>query len=223
MKRNMLLLFVLSTYLCDLSYGQCNPYFEFEKGSQWEITNYNAKDKSQGRQTTEILDVDTHSDGWDAKMKFVLYDKKDELVYDKEIEMSCQGGVVAMDITRLLPDEQLEAFQDLNMKIEMDNLEIPAQLEAGMALDDGSVTISGDLPMKMTVAITDRVVEGKESVTTPAGVFDCYKINYSTSVKMMINRLGSGADWIAEGVGLVKTESYNSSGKLVSYSLLTSR
>ena len=223
MKRSMLLLFVLSPCLCHLSYSQCNPYFKFEEGSTWEITNYNGKDKSQGRQTTKILSKDANGDGWNATMQMTLYDKKDELVFDKELEMSCQGGVVSMDITRLIPDEQLQAFKDMNMKIEMDDLEIPAKLEAGMVLDDGSITISGDIPMTMTIMITDRLVEGKESVTTPAGVFDCYKINYTTSAKMIVNRLGKGADWIAEGVGIVRTETYNSSGKLVGYSLLTSR
>ncbi len=221
--KKVLLIVLGFAFVNEPIFGQCNPYFDFEQGNRWEITSYNAKGKSQGRQLTEIKSMVRRSNGWDAIMHLTLYDKKDKVVYSKDVEMICSDGVVSMDMTRLIPDEQLQAFRDMNMKIEMDNLEIPSDLEPGMALDEGSVTISGDIPMQMTVAITNRTVEGKESITTSAGTFDCYKINYATTTRMLMNIEGRGTDWIAEGVGLVKTETYNSSGKLISYSVLTSR
>lgn len=222
MKKLYTLLFIV-TVAFGGCFGQCNPYFDMEEGGKWEITSYNGKGKFQGRQMTEIKKLETDAEGWDATLAMQLYDKKDKEVYNKDIEMSCNGGTVVLDMTRLIPDEQLQTFKDMNMQVDMDNIEIPQNLEAGMTLDDGSVTISGDIPMKMTVVITDRKVEGKETITTPAGTFECFKITYSVATKMLMNINSTGVDYIAKGVGMVRNETYNKSGKLVSYSELTSR
>ena len=214
---------IILTLIVVGAHGQCNPYYTLEEGNKWEMTNYNAKGKFQGKQVNEIKKLETSGDGWNATLGMILYDKKNEVVYDKDVDMSCVKGVVMLDMTRLIPDEQLEMFKEMNMTLEMDNIEIPSKLEPGMLLDDGSVTLSGDLPMNMTVNITDRKVEGKETITTPAGAFDCFKISYSVSTKMVVNVKSKGVDYIAEGVGMVRNETYNKSGKLMGYSELTSR
>ena len=75
----------------------------------------------------------------------------------------------------------------------------------------------------MSTLITDREVLGKESVTTPAGTFDCYIITQSTHIKSMAaNQKRTTKQWIAEGVGVVKSEDYNKKGKLDGTSVLTS-
>ncbi|MEM8567682.1 MAG: hypothetical protein AAGF85_14570 [Bacteroidota bacterium] len=205
------------------SFAQCNPYFDLQEGSKWEITNYSGKGKFQGKQQSEIKTLETGSNGWKATMATKIYDKKNKIIYDKDVDMACDNGVVTLDLTRLIPDEQLQTFKDMNMQVEMDNIEVPEKLETGMILDNGSVTISGDLPMTMTVTITDRKVEGIETITTPAGSFECYKISYNVGTKMLTNMKSTGVDFIAEGVGMVRNETYSKSGKLIGYSELTSR
>lgn len=37
--------------------------------------------------------------------------------------------------------------------------------------------------MSMTVEITDREVIGKETITSPAGSFNCFVITYATDMK----------------------------------------
>lgn len=220
----IVLIFVLS--LVTITGGllaQCNPYFDLAEGSKWEITNYNGKGKFQGKQQSEIKALNIEDNGWKATVAMALYDKKSEIVYNKDIEMACDNGIVNLDMTRLIPDEQLKVYEDMNMKVDVDNVEIPKELEVGMTLDDGSVTISGDLSMTITVTITDRKVEGMETVITPAGSFECYKISYSVGTKMVMNVKSKGVDFIAKGVGIVRNETYNKSGKLTGYSELTSR
>ena len=75
--------------------------------------------------------------------------------------------------------------------------------------------------MKMEFNITDRKVEGKEMVTTPAGTFDCYKISYNTRLKMLINMTYINVEYLSENYGVVRTETYKSKGNLVGYSLIT--
>jgi hypothetical protein len=76
--------------------------------------------------------------------------------------------------------------------------------------------------MKLTFNITDRKVEGKESVTTPAGTFECMKISYNTHSQMMIaNTQFTNVEYLSKDSGAVRTETYRSNGNLVSYTILT--
>lgn len=202
-------------------YAQCNPYYNFKEGASWEITNYSAKDKVTGRQLNTINSMEDLSNGWKAEMNMKSYDKKDELILDKDIEASCEDGVIKLDMDRFFPEETMQAFKDMDMTIETENLEIPSDLSVGMSLNDASLKMSGSIPFKMEVNIVNRKVESKESITTPAGTFECYKITYTINTKSIMSMETTGADWIAKDIGMVKSENYNKNGKLQGYSLLT--
>ena len=79
--------------------------------------------------------------------------------------------------------------------------------------------------MTMNMEVYDRKVEGFESITTPAGTFECVKVTYKARTKMgtaiPINVNISGAEWFAKGTGIVRTESYDKKDKLTGYTILT--
>ena len=139
-----------------------------------------------------------------------------------------------MDMDRFVPDEAMQGVADgMTFEIEGNAWELPENLEAGQTLKDGEFTmkISSDNPAMAMAAgnwdfvITDRKVEKQEKVTTSAGTFDAYKISYTIQMEMKMMGMTrkmevSGADWIAEGVGSVKSESYNKKGALTNYTLL---
>jgi len=101
----------------------------------------------------------------------------------------------------------------------------PSDLSVGDELPDASITVSikssGVNMFTMTVWITNRKVEAREEMTTPAGTFDCFKMSYDIETKMMVKVQSKAVQWFTEDVGMVKSESYNKNGKLVGYSLLT--
>lgn len=120
----------------------------------------------------------------------------------------------------------------METEIESDYIMLPSDLEVGQELPESKTTLkmkiegSGANMMSSVVVIKDRKVIGQETVTTPAGTFDCYKITYNTEVSMKtigMNRTTSypGVHWFARNVGMVKSESYNQKGNLDSYMLLT--
>ena len=81
----------------------------------------------------------------------------------------------------------------------------------------------GGMNMNMQVDITDRKVEKVETITVPAGSFECYVIySNSYSKMMMVNQNFPSRSWLAKGVGMVKTESYNKKGKVINTMVLTS-
>jgi hypothetical protein len=97
----------------------------------------------------------------------------------------------------------------------------PATLSVGQVMEYSfSMKVMG---MKNTTS-GKNTVAAKESVTTPAGTFDCYKIDSETSTKAMLQTVkAKTTSWIAEGIGTVKAETYDAKGKLQSTMELVSK
>ena len=75
----------------------------------------------------------------------------------------------------------------------------------------------------MTVKGTERKISGKEKLTTPAGTFDCFIMEETVTTKAMMQKeVEKTVSWYAYGVGLVKENTYDKKGKLVSTTLLNS-
>ena len=118
-----------------------------------------------------------------------------------------------------------QQIKDMEISISGNGIEIPPVLTEGMALSDGTTEMKmgskGMTFMNMKFDVKNRKVEKKESITTAAGTFDCYKITYDMDMKVIFKRAVSVKQWFAEGVGLVKSESYNKKGELEGSTELT--
>lgn len=223
--KKIILLFV-SVYIVQEVNAQCNnPYYQLKEGTIIEMENYNQKDKLEGRTETMVTNFDETSTGYVATIAYKFYDKKDKVVTEGEYNLECENGIIKIDMSSFIPAESMTAFQDMEVEVTMDQLNYPANISAGQNLDDASIKIStqnSPIPMNMVFDITDRKVDGKESVTTPAGTFDCYKISYNTRSKMMMANMSfKNVEYLSEKCGTVKTETYRSNGKLTGYTLLT--
>ena len=211
--------------------AQCNEYYVLQEGSEWEYETFNPKGKLSAKNQQKVIAFSTNSDGYVATVNSAMFDEKGKEVMKGDLEFKCDNGTMFLDMRNFISEEQLKAFSSYEMKVEATNLEVPSTLSPGEKLGDGSVTITATgapFRMQLKVTITDRKVEAKESVTTPAGSFDCFKI---TSKMTMENQMGvkitvqtSNIEWIAPKVGTVKSESYNNkNGKLASYTVLSKR
>jgi len=218
-------LFLALIFTASISIAQdsCNPYYSLKKGRKWTTSNYNAKDKYEGKQSFEVLSLETSGNKLTATVKVMTYDKKDKLDFEKDIEYICEDGVVQMDMSQYVPGEMMDSFKDMDIKMEVDQVEVPQNLSVGQSLPDAGVkmTINGPMPMTMEVNVVDRKVMSEESLVVPAGTFDTYKINSITEINMMGKREMRNTEWIAKEVGVVRAESYDKNGKLKFYSVLT--
>jgi hypothetical protein len=177
--------------------------------------------------------VEDNSGVLTAHIKGTAFDNKGKEITSMNFEYICDQGVLKMDLKRFIPKDMFGSDEDIEFEMEGDYLELPESLEIGQSLKDGMIegkmTMEGNpamADMTMSVKIFNRKVEAKEDITTPAGNFTCYKISYdmesSTKVMGMNNKVNlKGVDYVSEGTGVVKTESYNKKGSLSSYSLLT--
>ncbi len=76
--------------------------------------------------------------------------------------------------------------------------------------------------MKVTMNISEHMVEARETIKTEGGEFDCLKVSYVANTKVSIVKSQSKIiSWYADGIGVVKQENYDKKGKLVSTMVLT--
>ena len=218
------LLFSLSVF------GQCNDYYVLEQGTEWTYENFNKNGKTAGKNQQKVTAYEKTGSGFKATINSVIFSDKGKKAMEGDLEMTCENGVMIMDMRKFIPEEQQKAFSSYEMKMESENLELPSKLSVGQSLKNGSITmtaVGSPIPMNMSVQITDRKVVAKETITTPAGTFECYKITSksNTQTKMGINMSFefSSTEWIAEKAGMVKSESFDKNGKSNGYTVLVSR
>jgi len=234
MKRLLFILLILPLITSNLA-AQCNnAFYQLKEGRAFEMTMYNKKNKPQGRTLYSISDVQESNGALEATFNSAVYDKKDKLIADGNYVVVCEGNKVKIDMKSMTTSmAQLSAYENMEIEAEGSFIEIPASLKVGQQLPDANTQMrmkmgEGDVTMsEIAIHVINRTVNTKESISTPAGTFECYKISYDTDIDTKVMGISrkttfSSAEWIAEGVGVVKTETYDKKGELNSYSVLTS-
>ena len=222
-----LIILALLTFSTSLSLAQsCSKFYPFSEGTISEISTFNKKGKEIGVLTYKVLKVASSGSTVIASMSSNFKDSKGKIDTSQEFDVSCTGDTVSIDFKSLINPMLLDQYKDMEYDITGYNLEYPNDLTVGQDLADASLEMNidmGGIKLKMNIITKDRTVVATESITTPAGTFDCYVITYTSDLKMSMgmNQTNNGKQWIAEGVGLVKQEDYNKKGKLTGSSLLT--
>ncbi len=205
----------------------CEPYFPMNEGTEFEITNYDAKGKTTGKSKHLVEKVNGSGDNISAEVKVITYDKKDKEVATNTLVMECKNGVFMVDMNTYINQESMKAYENMEMTVDASNLELPSGMSAGQKLKDAKIKISmgaagGMTFMNMFVNISNRKVEAVEDITTSAGTFNCIKITQDVEAKVGIKVTSKVTEWYAKDVGMVRSESYNKKGKLMGTSELTS-
>lgn len=228
MKKLFLILSLLATGM--ISLAQCNDYYVLQQGSEWTYDNFDGKGKSSGKNIQKVKAYESTSDGFKATINSIIQNDKGKTLMEGDLDMTCTDGTIIIDMRKFIPEEQRKSFSSYEMKMESENLEIPSKLSPGQTLKNGTITmtaVGSPIPMKLSVNITDRKVEAKETITTPAGTFECYKISskLTSTTQMGVNMTFQFAsnEWIAENTGMVKSESFDKNGKLSGTTVLVSR
>ncbi len=222
---SLLLATLLFTGNIAMAQSSCSKYYPMVDGALLQYTSYDKKGKEEGQIDYKVTNVNGSGDHITATMVMEISDQKGN-TFSSDYDITCDGNVVRIDFKSLMNEQMLSQMGEMEMDITGTDMELPNDLSVGQELPDSNVNVkmkmSGVMNMNMDVETINRKVEKQESVTTPAGTFDCYVIYSETRTKMMMsNQTMPSRVWLAEGVGMVKQESYNKSGKLVASSVLT--
>jgi hypothetical protein len=221
MKKHSILIFMVFYAIKGGAQADCSAYYPFETDTKFQLTMYNPKDKPTGVIDYLVKEVSGNT----ATMSYSMHDEKGKLITESDYVITCNNDGVSIDFNSLAAPGVLEQYKDMEVDISGTDIIVPNNLNPGQTLPDAHMLMNikmTPINMKMSVDATNRKVDGRESVTTPAGTFDCMVISWDHESKMGIKISGSAKQWLAEGVGMVKQESYNKKGKLTGSMILTS-
>jgi len=224
MKKSLLLLLVL--FLTQTTQAQdCGSYFVFRKGQKFELTSYDKKDKVAALLKYEVLDYKPVNGGTSLVFNVETYDPKGTLLVKGQSAGKCVNGSYYTDVTNV-SSAMVPKAANMTVNISGDQLVYPTPLNPGDKLKDASYSIKSGMQggmtlMTLNVNIVDRKVAGMETITTPVGSFECTKITYTMNMRFMGNRSVNCVEYLAKGVGVVKSEQTDDKGRKQSSMMLT--
>lgn len=204
----------------------------FKTGMNFELSQFNAKEKPIGKVLYQVKDV--HKEGGSTVMDISAQfeDEKSKQRPPYTIHYTCTGDELIADMSGMMQAMQSGSMKDMEMKMKANKLVYPGKLTVGQKLSDGQMeaemSSGGGGPMTtMSMTMANRQVEGKESITTPAGTFDTFKISSDVNFENKVmgipirNTMRVVTYRTENQLFDIKSESYNKNGKLMGYSLLT--
>jgi hypothetical protein len=216
----------------------CQGFLFLQQNKTIELTFYNKKGEPNGKEVYQVSNVVTAGNTTSASLNSEMFDKNGNSMAKAASSLKCTTGTILIDMKMLLPQQQSEKYASTDAKAQSTFLEYPSVLHIGDALKDGNLIMDlsnhsaagapgplgapgppgppGPPGMGQTLKllVTDRKVEAQESITTPAGTWNCYKISFKSKLTVKTGPFGiptnlDGTEWYAPGFGIVKTQSKN--------------
>ncbi len=210
--------------------NNCKAYFPTTVGATLEYAVDDIKNSNKGTIRQTVLDVVDSGSGLIITARSERIDENDRVdqkgqyTVSGEIEMRCEDGVFYTDVRSLL-DSKTSMYKGGDKKLSSVDLQLPVQMSPGQSLPDAEISIGAEvanLPVPpITISVVNRKVMTVESITTPAGTFDCYKVECELEMHPVVTSYTRLVQWISAGVGTVKSETYDENGKLISKMILT--
>jgi len=193
----------------------CGDYYYFQNNKTIEISIANKKGKETGKLVYTISDVTKKGSATVSTIHSEMFDKNGKSTSKGTNNLQCENGIVMMDMKMFIPTAQQEQMGEMSATGSTNYLEYPSSMKEGDALKDASFSMdfksTSGINSHISMDMTNRKVSGKENVTTPAGTWNCYKINYHSK---MIFKMGIGipmnfdvTELFEPGFEVVKTES----------------
>ncbi len=209
-KLSLFCLFLISGY----TYSQdCKGYYFLQNNKTVEVTVYDKDGKENGKVVHKVSNVTAISNGVSAVINTENFNKKGKSTSTASNTIKCAGGVMMMDIKMGLSKEQQKPYA---ATAQTDNafIEYPANLKTGDNLKDAAINLHSNLngmEQSTEMQTTNRKVLAKETITSPAGTWECYKISYSCKITTKVMSMSipinvEGTEWFSPGFGIVKTE-----------------
>lgn len=195
----------------------CQNYYQFKNGGVIEMTITNKKGKVMGKQILKPSNVKTTAGTLTATVNAQFVNEKGKEISSSVYQAKCNGNKVEIDMRMSMPaSPNGSPANAAEATLSGDYLAYPATLTVGNSLPDGTAQLqmnNNGMATTTSIAITNRQVVSKESVTTTAGTWNCFKITGHTKIAVGMGSIKLPAmntdttEWYAPGFGVVRTES----------------
>ena len=214
MKKLLLICLIMAAFQ---SFSQeCGNYYFLQNNKTVEMTIYNQKGVADGKLVYSMSDVKTSGGVTTAQVQSVILDKKGKTIGKGISEMKCSGGRMMVNMQMMIPQSQTEMFKAADAKANNAFIEYPNSMSPGDELKNGSFRMEVDqngVKQVLSMIVTDRKVQDRETITTTAGTWNCFKISYKNRMNIIMMGIPmppintEATEWFAPGFGIVKTES----------------
>lgn len=203
-------------------------YFPTDEEAQLEYVYYDEAGQSVQTETMTVQEI--KENGNDAEVKAISKIVKNKAKNSTSYALynfSYKDGVTVY-AEDLIYREYIEADADPAQYTEAKRMEWADKLKfegnnaiilkdgakAGESMPDWKYSITLNM-LKNNVTVSGASYMGTETISTTAGKFDCIKISYLKRTKILLKtETLRVTEWYSEGVGLVRSESYDTKGKL---------
>lgn len=219
-----MLLAIVALLACHTMQAQ---YFCTTQGTELHYVNYDEAGQSLSNETVTVYNVVKNASGESAQYlaKIVTNKTKNNTSYtlynwnyDGNVT-TCQedlmyGPYIKSDSDPAKYDSKARQAMAEELKLKGDNsFTIKKHASAGESILDRTYSLISNM-LKNEINISGAAYMGEEKVSTTAGKFDCIKISYLKRTKIVLKtETVRVTEWYAEGIGLVKSESYNTKGE----------
>ena len=225
-----LLLFLIVLPLFSIA-QDCKSFYYLSNNSEVKMTVYDKKGNESGVQTWKISDVKKNGNSYESTINSSFIDEKGKEIAKGNGTYKCENGVLKADMQMSIPPQQMGPYKDAEVKMDPAYIEYPSSPTVGQTLNDADFKMDVESKNALTTTITfketNRKVDSKEKITTPAGTWDAFVISYDSQFKAQIGPIGvpinsKVKEWFVPNFGIVKTETYSKGGKLEGSTQLTS-
>lgn len=219
-----MLLAIVALLACHTMQAQ---YFCTTQGTELHYVNYDEAGQSLSNETVTVYNVVKNASGESAQYlaKIVTNKTKNNTSYtlynwnyDGNVT-TCQedlmyGPYIKSDSDPAKYDSKARQAMTEELKLKGDNsFTIKKHASAGESIPDRTYSLISNM-LRNEINISGAAYMGEEKVSTTAGKFDCIKISYLKRTKIVLKtETVRVTEWYAEGIGLVKSESYNTKGE----------
>lgn len=225
------ILFIFAILACHVSYAQ---YFCTTEGTELHYVNYDEAGQSVSNETAVVGYAGRNGENVSASYinKIVTNKQKGNTSYTRFdwnydgkqtvcVEDLMFGPYINSDSDPAKYDTAARTAMQEELKFKGNNaLVLKRQAKAGESMPDRSYSLIANM-LKNEITISGATYMGEERISTTAGKFDCLKISYLKRTKVLLKSTTHRInEWYAEGIGLVKSESFDMKGKPAGKTLL---
>lgn len=218
------------------------PPFGLRQSQSLEYQLRDPRGKATGSWRYRVLRIGTDTAGkknsavtiTTAALKSGLYDVDNLIVQQEDLTYFHRRDTTFTDGLGEINYDGLKSARDRLLTYQGTPLAWPDRPTVGSRLADGGVVVQVSSPSVAIAKVKTtlrqrRIVAGPRPVTVPAGTFSCYSVEsqreLATAARadLVLKSIGREVDYYDPAVGIIKTEYFDKSGKLVQTRVLTRR